>query len=446
MRCFLRMILLVPGIATVLWAAQPGTAGDFPLKDGDVWVMAGDSITAQHLHSNYFEAFCYARYPNLKFAFRNSGVGGHTIPSTLARFDYDIEAWKPTVVSVELGMNDKGGTATDKFIANMDKFVMRVRDINARPIIFAASPVNNGETLARLGGGNKRLDEYATALKSFADKQKIPYANQFHDLIDLWGKNKPRESIANSLGTLKQAAQDDSLAGVEHLRSFLAAQEKSGTPLVSMQGDPVHPGPPGQLMMATSLLKQLGADGFVSSATIDATGKLVDAKGCKITDIKSEGGGVAFDRLDQSLPFPIPDNARQVLPLYPTILELSQYTLKVPGLKDGSYTLLVGGVPTATLSAKELAAGVNLTEFGAEQGKKANPIVEQMRDVLNAVSSKEGLVSQWRNQSKAAFAKDADPALKAKLPEMTKKVEEADAKIRAAATPKKLHFEIVPAK
>ena len=25
--------------------------------------MAGDSITAQHLHSNYFEAFCFARYP-----------------------------------------------------------------------------------------------------------------------------------------------------------------------------------------------------------------------------------------------------------------------------------------------------------------------------------------------------------------------------------------------
>ena len=45
-------------------------------------MMAGDSITAQHLHSNYFEAFCFARYPNLKFAFRNSGVGGNTIPST----------------------------------------------------------------------------------------------------------------------------------------------------------------------------------------------------------------------------------------------------------------------------------------------------------------------------------------------------------------------------
>src|SRR4051794_13127173 len=101
----------------VVGAALSARAAEFPLKDGDVWVMAGDSITAQHLHSNYFEAFCYARYPQMKFAFRNSGVGGHTIPTTLARFDYDIAAWKPTVVSVELGMNDSGGTPTGQFLA-----------------------------------------------------------------------------------------------------------------------------------------------------------------------------------------------------------------------------------------------------------------------------------------------------------------------------------------
>ena len=136
--------------------------------------------------------------PKLKFAFRNSGVGGHTIPSTLARFDYDIAAWKPTVVSVELGMNDKGGTPTDKFIANMGTMVERIRSIKARPVIFAASPVNNGETMAKLGG-NRRLHEYAVALKEFAAKEQIPYADQFHALLDIWGKNKPRETVANSI-------------------------------------------------------------------------------------------------------------------------------------------------------------------------------------------------------------------------------------------------------
>src|SRR4051794_7870030 len=160
-------------------AADPTSA--FPLRDGDVWVMAGDSITAQHLHSNYFEAFCYARYPKLTFAFRNSGVGGHTIPSTLARFDYDVAAWRPTVVSVELGMNDAGGTPTDKFVANMGEMVERIRAAGARPVILSASPVNE-EPGGKQDARNRRLAEYATALRGFAEREKVPYADQFSAL------------------------------------------------------------------------------------------------------------------------------------------------------------------------------------------------------------------------------------------------------------------------
>jgi lysophospholipase L1-like esterase len=438
---FLATIFFLGG----LWLlADAGTSrGEFPLKDGDIWVMAGDSITAQHLHSNYFEAFCYARYPKLKFGFRNSGVGGHTIPSTLARFDYDIAAWKPTVVSVELGMNDKGGTPTDKFIANMGTMVERIRGINARPVIFSASPVNNGETMANLGG-NKRLDEYADALKEFCAKEKIPYADQFHLLVDLWGKNKPYENLASTLGTLKMVAANDSVAGVEHLRSFLAAQQKSPTTLVSMQGDAVHPGAPGQLMMAAALLKELGAEPFVSSVVIDGQ-TVKEAKGCTVTNLGSEPGGLAFDRLDECLPFPIPDEARAVLPLYPTILDLSRYTLTVKGLKSGKYLLKVNGAPLATLTTKELEAGINLTAFGPNtQGKVINPIASQGKAVLAAVSARATLVGQWRGLSQKAHAAGASPELKTQLAALNQKVEEGDARIREAAVPQKLRFELSP--
>src|SRR5262245_53276540 len=203
----------------------------------------------------------------------------------------------------------------------MGLMVGRIREINARPMIFAASPVNDGVTTAALRGRNQRLDEYATALKGFCAKEGIPYADQFHALIDVWGMNKLREGI----DALKPLAADDTLAGVEHLRAFLAAQEKNPVKAVSMQGDPVHPGPPGQLMMAAALLRALGADGFVSSAAVDAAGRAPAAKGCAVTDVTAENGGVAFDRLDERLPFPVPDNARAVLPLAPDVLALSRY-------------------------------------------------------------------------------------------------------------------------
>ena len=433
---------LIGAVVALQWGLGSLKA-DFPLKQGDTWVMAGDSITAQHLHSNYFEAFCFARYPQLKFAFRNSGVGGHTIPSTLARFDYDIAAWKPTVVSVELGMNDKGGTPTDKFVANMTTMVERIRSVKARPIILSASPVNDGTTMANLGG-NQRLHEYAVALKDFSAKEQIPYADQFHALVDVWGLNKSKETMAGTILKLKQASADDALVGVEHLRAFLAAQAKSPVPLVSMQGDAVHPGAPGQLMMAAALLKALGADGFVSSLTLAADGKVVEAKGCKVDGLKAEAGRIEFDRLDERLPFPIPEDAQTVTAFYPTILDLSQYTLKVTGLKDGSYSMKINGIASATLTSKELANGVNLTALSPIAPATVNPITAQSRAILSAGANKENLVGQWRGQSKQAIAPGAAPELQEKLALVTKTVEEADEKIRQAAKPQKLHFEIAP--
>ena len=65
----------------ILWPDLPAARAAEPtlaLKDNDVWVMAGDSITAQRLHTNYIEAFYRARHPELHLHFRNSGISGNT--------------------------------------------------------------------------------------------------------------------------------------------------------------------------------------------------------------------------------------------------------------------------------------------------------------------------------------------------------------------------------
>ncbi|MEO8497171.1 MAG: SGNH/GDSL hydrolase family protein, partial [Planctomycetota bacterium] len=333
----------------------------------------------------------------------------------------------------------------NNFVENMKTMVDRIRAAQARPVILSASPINDGAMLAKLGR-NQRLNEYAVALTDFATGEKIPYADQFHALVDVWGLNKPRENLANLLGPLTSLANDDSLTGVEHLRDFLAAQAENPRKPVSMQGDPVHPGPNGQLMMAAALLKALGADGFVSSVTIDA-GKVVEAKGCQVDGISVSNDGVEFDRLDERLPFPIPDGTVDVMPLFPAIEELSQYMLTVKGLARGSYTLAINGMPVGTLTHDQLAAGVNLTSLVHQPPAKqenANALLLQSRAILNAVAQKEGLVSQWRGLSKNAIADGAPAELKTQLADLTNKVEEADAKIRDAARPQKLRFSIMP--
>jgi lysophospholipase L1-like esterase len=340
-----------------------------------------------------------------------------------------------------LGKNDKGPFSVEQYIENMGKLQDKISAGKARPVYFTASPVNDGSTSAKPSGGDAKLDEYAKALEKFAEQKNAPFADQFHPLFEVWGKNKPNEPKADAVDAVKKAAKVEGLAGVEHLKAFLDEQAKQKNPPVSMQGDPVHPGPNGQLMMAAALLKGLGARASVSSVVIDgATGKVVVAKGCAVEELPvKETGVLAHERLDESLPFPIPDDARAVMAFDPTILNLSQYTLTVRGLK-GEYKIIVNGTPLGTATAKELESGVNLTAF--DKG----PIAEQGKQILAAVAVKEGLVGQWRAIAKAATASEAPTDLKQKFDDLTKKVEDADAKIREAAKPKKLRFELAPAK
>ena len=122
-------------------------------------------------------------------------------------------------------------------------------------------------------------------------------------------------------------------------------------------------------------------------------------------------------------------------------------TLTVKGLGRGSYTLAINGLPVGTLTHDQLSAGVNLTSLVHQPPAKpaaANALLLQSRAILNAVAQKEGIVGQWRGLAKNAIADGAPAELKMQLAEMTKKVEEADAKIRDAARPQKLRFSIMP--
>ena len=172
----------------------------------------------------------------MKFAFRNSGVGGDTIPKAIARFDWDTAAWKPTVVSVELGMNDQGGFTVEKFMDNMKMFNGKVKTVSARPVYLSPSPMNNGDTAAKLGG-NTKLHQFSEALHKYAAEEKAPFADQFHLVIDIWGKNKPNESLLNSLegdrgvGCKRQTGRRRTPSRVSG-----GFHEKSKGSLVSMQG------------------------------------------------------------------------------------------------------------------------------------------------------------------------------------------------------------------
>src|SRR6516165_6483328 len=94
-----------------LWclaSAPAASAQSFFLKKGDVIVVMGDSITEQRLYSNYLETWSVTRFPEYKLVFRNVGIGGDRSVGGNGRFIRYVLPYKPSVRTVDFGMNDGG--------------------------------------------------------------------------------------------------------------------------------------------------------------------------------------------------------------------------------------------------------------------------------------------------------------------------------------------------
>src|ERR1700735_3124466 len=108
---FRRMIL---SVALLALAAPAAPAQDFFFNDGDVIVMIGDSITEQHLYSNYVEMWTVTRFPAWNLTFRNVGIGGDRSVGGNNRFQRDTAPYRATAMTVDFGMNDGSYKAFDE--------------------------------------------------------------------------------------------------------------------------------------------------------------------------------------------------------------------------------------------------------------------------------------------------------------------------------------------
>src|SRR2546428_12498836 len=101
---------LVRTLCLVAFAALQARAQSFALKEGDRVVFYGDSITDQRLYTTFTETYVLTRFPKLDVSFVHSGWGGDRVtgggggPIDL-RLHRDVMAYKPTVITIMLGMN-----------------------------------------------------------------------------------------------------------------------------------------------------------------------------------------------------------------------------------------------------------------------------------------------------------------------------------------------------
>ncbi|MCX6131924.1 MAG: hypothetical protein NTX25_23065, partial [Proteobacteria bacterium] len=201
-------------------------------------------------------------------------------------------------------------------------------------------------------------------------------------------------------------------------------------------GDAVHPGPPGQALMAASILKGMNFPALVAAVAIDAKqNKVLSQENCSVEGLQVSPQGVQFKKLDKALPF-FPEDAASILPWTPILDDLNDYKIQVTGLAPGKYKVRIDSVEVAELTAESLASGVDLSA----EVLKSGPIAAQAKRVKEAVENKN------RYHHDQIFRREQlEEKKKALIQQRLQKVTELDAQVAESLVIQPHQFEIVKA-
>ncbi len=409
--------------ATIPSAAKAGGALDFTLCSGDRVVFLGDSITEQRLYTTYLEAYWLTRYPTYKLVFRNVGWGGDTSwlrkryvtdenvlfaatpevqqalveKAVAAGLGRDVLPLKPTVVTINFGMNDHSyqpfrQDICNAYVRSQTQLVKTLKASGARVTLITPQPLEERRPDPNQDARNLSLRKFADALKNVSVAEGVTFADQFDPYMALMLK------------------------------------ARAGNPHISIGGgDVIHPGPAGQLIMAWSILKGLGMPSLVSQVALDVTRPQekvgVTAQNAKVSNITWAKGVLSFERLDGALPMPVDERAEPGLAHIPLLAELNRYELVVTGLKAEYYDVQIDGESVCVVTREELSKGWNMA-------MTPGPVLRQSQELLQAVFRKNDLYfKRWRNCQ-------LNPNNQGPIPELDKQIAECEAKIEVARQPK----------
>jgi lysophospholipase L1-like esterase len=423
---FALVLLALLAASAAALAAQPS----FYLRDKDTVLFYGDSITEQRLYTTFVETFVLTRYPQLNVRFVNSGWGGENAPGGNGgpadlRLTRDVIPYKPTVMTVMLGMNDGGYVAFNeerfnRYTAGMEHILHVVKEAfpNLRVTLLEPSPYDDVTVEPQFPGGyNGVLVRYGQYVGELGRRNQMLVADLNAPVVEMLQK-------ANALDP----------AGAKAL----------------IPGR-IHPSPGGHLVMAEALLKAWGASPIVSAVEIDAASKQVaKAENTAVTGL-TVGPTISWSEKDAALPMLVSLRDRS-LPIGPRrgaatmdlalkssdfMEALNQQTLRVRGLEAAEYTLKINGSVVGSFSREQLAEGLNLAGLPTPMAKQALGV--------HLLTLKRGDVHEMRwKQLQVALQNDNLARLPAVLEGLDAMDEELAVRQRAAAQPIACSYELIP--
>lgn len=351
--------------AAFTMAAGAAGADDFYLKNGDRVVFYGDSITEQRLYTVIAETYVVTRYPKLDVVFVHSGWGGDRVTGggggpIDTRLQRDLFVYKPTVMTIMLGMND-GDYAPESEAVDQNFFD------GYRHIVDSARAALPGIRIT------------AIRPSPYDDVTHAPnFPGGYNEVMISFGKwiaNYAKESGLNvaDLNTgVVQVLANANLDNGEDARKIIP--------------DRVHPSFAGHLIMAEELLRSWNARPVVSAVAIDAsaaTPVVKSAEHAAVTGLSTEHS-LEWTELDDALPLPFrgwqtmwgSGPLKLVLANSDVADALNRQSLSITGLRDGSYTLRIDGLAVGTFNNDRLARGINLALLETPMAKQAKEVYD----------------------------------------------------------------------
>ncbi|MHC4842196.1 MAG: SGNH/GDSL hydrolase family protein [Planctomycetota bacterium] len=342
MRRQITILMLILSISALCFGAEfKKTPGPVELEDGDSFVFIGDSITHQCLYTQYVEDYYYTRYPAKRIHFRNAGISGDMARDVLDRFDEDIAKFKPKYATILIGMNDGEYTPFEDRIFNtykkdMTEMLDKLEEIGVKAIPMTPTKFDLRQALVIEDKGEFE-----------AEQAKEMHYNEVLSFFGMW---------------CMQQAEERGLGFVNMYEPLnrLTREGRKEDPKFTLIEDTVHPGENGQLVMAFSLLRDIGAEPIVSKIHIIREGSRVkvEAENGELIDVSSDK--ISFSFKSYSLPWAVPSDAALGYNMTDAKNVLSRQMLRVVGLESGKYRLVIEGQEAAVYDYAELAKGVNL--------------------------------------------------------------------------------------
>ena len=404
-----RLLTPVLGLLALGLTSASAEPPKFEWKDGDRVVLIGDTMVEREQSYGYLETLITAQNPTKGIEFRNLGWSADT-PLGLSRAAFDppaagfvrlrehVLALKPTVLIVGYGMAEsfQGEAGIPSFLSGLNTTLDALAPAKARLILL--SPIaheDRGRPLPDPAKHNASLARYRDAIKTVADARNAWFVDVYEPTV--------------------------------------SAHDYGIDPLTD---NGIHPSAYGSWYFATVIDSDLRKVKREPSwnVRVDVRNGRVQSSGTTVSGLSATADHTRFETLDAALPTsPPPEGAPKDV-----VWAGGRRSVRVAGLKAGTYTLKVDGKTVATGDEGLWAKGAPAV---------VGPEYDQAEALRLAVNAKNRLYFyRWRPQNETylfGFRKHEQGNNAREIPLFDSLVAGKEAEIARLRTPARHVYEFI---